>query len=186
MNNYNGYVTGCSSGRGKAVTSEVCTYKYDNLTLQEEGQGYAGAGASTTGNITGIYDTNGGAWEYVLGVYNKVTGLSSSSNSGYSGLLSNKVEYQEREWPDEKYYDIYTTNNRDTACNGTSCKGRAISETVTWYNDYFYMLNNGEPWITRGGQALDSWGSTGLFAFGPISGLSSTYDTFRLVLTPNL
>ena len=29
--------------------------------------------ASTTGNITGLYDMSGGAWEYVAGYLNEVT-----------------------------------------------------------------------------------------------------------------
>ena len=39
--------------------------------------------ASTTGNITGIYDMSGGAWEYVMG-YN----VNMSTVGGNSGLTS--------------------------------------------------------------------------------------------------
>ena len=35
-----------------------------------------GKDASTTKNIYGIYDMSGGAYEYVMGVYNKAIGYS--------------------------------------------------------------------------------------------------------------
>ena len=50
--------------------------------------------ASTTGNITGIYDMSGGVNEYVMGNYYDVKG-----SSGFTSM------------PDSKYYDKYTTTS---------------------------------------------------------------------------
>ena len=52
-----------------------------------------GTGASTTGNIYGVYDMSGGSWEYVMGVIkdnssnNPMSGNSDTYNSGFTGKL---------------------------------------------------------------------------------------------------
>ena len=48
--------------------------------------------ASTTGNITGVYDMSGGSWEYMMGVMkdkngNLMSGYSLTENSGFNGTL---------------------------------------------------------------------------------------------------
>ena len=89
------------------------TYMYNTET------GYL---ASTTGNISGIYDMSGGAWEYVMNFMLNSTGTLIVGNldtqtSGFKGLISSTEEVVDGlEIPDKKYYDIYqlsTTANVD-------------------------------------------------------------------------
>ena len=68
---------------------------------------------------------SGGAYEYVMGVYNKAIGY-----SGFSSL------------PDTKYYNNYT---------GSSYTGHALDETAGWYSDDAYFPNMSVSWFLRGG-----------------------------------
>ncbi len=193
MNNYSGFVTGCSSGLPIADTSDTCTYRYDNLTKQDN-IGYLGAGSSVTGNIYGIYDTNGGAWEYVMGIYQnqdvRYTGYSTTSNSGYTGRTGiNDEQFTGREWQNDKYYDFYSTTNVLTACmlsgNGNApCKGHALNELAGWYGDYSSMVQKTDPTIVRSGNY--NYGSNaGSFNFNHSRSYAIWDVSFRQVLTPN-
>ena len=151
--------------------------------------------ASTTGNITGIYDMSGGATEYVMGVFANSdgqlwSGKSTSENSGFTGLLGFSGEsYTGTAFPDSKYYDVYkassgTTINELTACNGGACYGHALSETDSWYGDINNFVWANYPWLLRGGG----------YYYGSIAGVfhryydygdgSSYIGDFRSVLSP--
>lgn len=91
-----------------------------------------GVGASTTGNIYGVYDMVGGASEYVMGNYNKTV---ASSNLTF---------------PNAKYYDIYTTTSATTACGDKICYGHGLSEISGWYSDTITMTTSSSPWFLRG------------------------------------
>ncbi len=195
INNYNKYVTGCSGGAGAADISSECSYHYDNLTTKGQGTGYAGAGASTTGNVYGIYDTNGGAWEYVMGSYSaggqKYSGTAVSNNSGYVGKInSGTADFSEnaREWQADKYYDFYTSGDTLTACNGNPCKGHALNEFSQWYNDGMFFILSSYPWLYRG-HDYGYNATSGIFGFsrsgGHAYGGARGNDSFRIVLTPN-
>lgn len=84
--------------------------------------------ASTTGNISGIYDMSGGTWEYVMGVMvdeegNPMSGRNSLYNSGFNGTFgcptcdSNTSGLTELtggyDFPDSKYYDTYAYATTD-------------------------------------------------------------------------
>ena len=112
--------------------------------------------ASTTGNITGVYDMSGGAWEYVMGYYSpagSTWGATSSSN--YAGFSSQ---------PNSKYYDDYTAANSLRACNGGICYGHGLSEVRGWYGDNAIFVNDGVPWFLRGDN-YDYDSSAGTFSF---------------------
>ncbi len=185
MNNNSEYVTGCSSGKNTAESITTCDNHYDDLINQGEGQGYAGAGASSTGNITGIYDINGGAWEYTMGVLEKRSGYTQGANSGYKGQLTNESTIEGREWSDDKYYDFYTSNDPMTACNGSPCKGHALGEFLGWYDDTVNIVTTTAPWSSRcsypGGGAR-----TIAFHCHHYYGNADGNGSFRVVLTPNL
>ena len=113
------YITGCSYGSpGNGNTDYGCQYTYD-IEIN-------GTGASTTGNIYGVYDMSGGVLEYVMGNYNDMVG-----SSGFREPLT----------LESKYYDKYTNNNVSLACNGSECLSYGLSETVGWYNDYHNMVS---------------------------------------------
>ena len=113
INNNGSYITGYGAPAGSKYNDTNGAY---NTTL--------GKDASTTKNIYGIYDMSGGAYEYVMGVYNKEIGY-----SGFSSL------------PDTKYYNNYT---------GSSYTGHALDETAGWYSDDAYFPNMSVSWFLRG------------------------------------
>ena len=145
INNNKSYITGYGAPAGSSSSVTNGTY---NTTL--------GKDASTTGTIYGIYDMSGGAWDYVMGVYNKTI-----ANSGFSSL------------PDSKYYNNYT---------GTSYTGHALTETKNWYSDYADFVFTSYPWLLRGGNYGDG-ASAGVFGFGINDGNSYNSYSSRPVIS---
>lgn len=146
------YYTGRSSGSSKntSYTSQGAC-KYDNT------ENNCGIGASTTGNITGIYDMSYGSWEYAMGVYSNEfgdlwSGYSEEHNSGFTGKLGYAgTDYIGVSFPESKYYDLYqstsgTNISLTTACNGGICYGHALSETYKWYNRSISVVSSSWPW----------------------------------------
>ena len=105
-------VTVTSTNRTTYLNAKVGTSNTNSTTNSYETT--LGIGASTTGNIYGIYDMSGGSHEYVMGISSKTIG-----SSGFSSL------------PDEKYYNNYTSS---------SYTGHALTETSGWYNDYLSFV----------------------------------------------
>ena len=173
QNKSNAYITGCSYGSPSNPNTDYgCQYTYDSNIRTEDGSTGKGVGASTTGTIYGVYDMSGGAWEYVMANYNKM-----AANSGFSEPLT----------LDSKYYNLYTTGDPSTACNGEECKGHGLSETSGWYSDYLNMVNETYPWLLRGGGYYDGT-LAGVFSFTAstniMGGPSSVYS-FCLVMSPS-
>ena len=145
INNNSSFITGYGAPAGSNESVTNGTY---NTTL--------GKDASTTGTIYGIYDMSGGAWEYVMGVYNKTI-----SYSGFNSL------------PDTKYYNNYT---------GSSYTGHALTETKNWYSDFAYFVNSNNPWFGRGGDYSNGAGA-GVFSFSDSDGDSYSGDSSRPVIS---
>ena len=119
---YSGSITGCSA-------SSVSSTVNSNKSSCESGYAYNEINnkASTTGNISGIYDMSGGNWEYVMGVLkdasgNPMSGRNSKYNSGFNGTygcptcdsdtsgltsLTTGIDFP----TDTRYYDLYTANS---------------------------------------------------------------------------
>ena len=118
-------------------------------------------GQSTTGNITGVYDMSGGAFEYVMGNYNKT--------KGSSGLTVTGVPAE--------HIDIYS---------GTSVSashlGDATGETAGWYSDSVGFVNSSYPWFIRGGNYVDG-DDAGVFDFYDFDGGAYSSGGFRAVLS---
>ena len=147
--------------------------------------------ASTTGNKTGIYDMSGGAWEYVAGY---TTGASTvGGSSGITSLYPNFFSDSTY----TKYWDKYTSTtntnyNYRLLGDATGEMGPFASETdpdggsrykSSWYGDYANFVNSSYPWFLRGGHWYNGSGS-GAFAFGNVTVGTSTYSSFRVVLSP--
>ena len=159
QNKSDSYITGCSYGiTSNGNTDYGCQYTYD-IDIN-------GTGASTTGNIYGIYDMSGGSWEYVMGNYNDIVG-----SSGFETM------------PESKYYDKYTSDIILEACNGNECLGHSLSETAGWYYDQNVMVNEDFSWMIRGASSNDSIVSTGIFYFENHIGNFLSDHSFRLVMT---
>jgi len=174
VNNSSELYTGRSSGSPDYIDSEEKSYEYNygfnnGILITEEN----GVGASTTGNITGIYDMNGGTYEYVMGYLTTAsTTFGATSIYDYAGFTTT---------PDSKYYDNYTSTSIDTACNGESCNGHGFKETAGWYNDSASFLTKENPWVMRGG-VFDIGVTSGIFSYTGTLGYSGAYATFRIAL----
>ena len=161
INNNSSFTTGCAGSSVSASSASTCN-AWNTST---------GVNASTTGNIYGIYDMSGGAWEYVMGNYNDTI-----SSAGFSSM------------PEAKYYDKYTgtDSNRDFTKYHL---GDATKETVktkssgqnAWYQDSSYSVRSSTPWVERGGY-FSNGTSAGVFRFSKNDGSSNRYNSFRVVL----
>ena len=196
INNYynsNKILTGCGASSGTVSNTTTCSIVYGESDSYPQ---------STTGNITGIFDTSGGTYEYVMGVYadseeNPLSGRHNVYNSGFNGgfgcptcvetdgsdstLLSGGDSTITElttgiNFPESNYYKVY--KDRTTK---TLNLGEALWETGKWYSDYNYFINSGTPWFFRGGDALTGTG-TGTFSYSGIYGNSLTSRSSRVVL----
>lgn len=118
----------------------------------------AGTGASTTGNIYGIYDMSGGFFEYVMGNYNGIVG----TKSGFSTL------------PDNKYYNMYTT---------TSFTGHALTETKGWYGDSLSLPTEAKNFFQRGAAYYSGTVAGIFYGYANAANAHAEYST-RFALVP--
>ena len=150
-----------------------------------------GVKASTTMNITGVYDMNGGAAEWVMGVLldsdgKPRSGYNISNNSGFNGKIEDGTEKTDgKTLPESKYYDSFTITGENTkvdlmtGCNGGKCYGTV--EFDGWYGDYSGSIGPDRPWLMRGGGYVDGAGA-GLWTCG--GGFGDAYElaSFRAVI----
>lgn len=202
-NNSSNYITGCAASTEPATATTTpgyagCENAYNTT------QGYS---ASTTGNISGVYDMAGGAWEYVMGVVQDNTGtnapLSGNSagiDSGFNGLYGTTGSLTTGiAFPDSKYFDLYnygTTWNdieaysRGSLGDATKELGSFAQSTIdtdatsryesSWYHDYAHFAYAGFPWVIRSGN-WSSGAGAGIFTFSGSTGAASDY-AFRLTI----
>ncbi len=184
INNNSNYLTGYSAVEGtdqssypgvSGTTSDI-TLPYNTET------GYK---ASTTGNITGVYDMSGGAWEYVAGYM--------PSSSDASGFTSDElITYS-------KYLDLYPNNSTMISYNNRIL-GDATGEMGpfyhyednegvnryynNWYKESPGFVEHTYPWFVRGG--IYSHGFlTGQFNFDGGTGGIYSHVASRIVLIPS-
>ncbi len=196
-NNYG--KTGYAAAIEPSVGSNGGTSIPENLTGSEPPESYPynteiGYTASTTGNITGIYDMAGGAYEYVMG-YNK----NSYRKGGISELEKLYSDFFENpEW--NKYYDRYGKDSGNEPVYQDGIMGDATKEMgpfanllnpdnterprSSWHGDLATNLTNDNSWILRGGSWQDGIES-GIFAFSNTNGGAYAWNSFRIVLAPN-
>ena len=204
INNSGQYYTGRSGGNvgGSTAINTVYIGQSSTLTFNRSGfytwNGYLleydtnnktpihdiSKVASTTGNITGVYDMVGGLFEYVMGYYSGASDTWGAASNGNSSGFSSK--------PDSKYYSDYITTDPLTACNGGICYGHALSETNGWYDDYNGFPVAYFPWLGRGGDSGNCFGSSvaGIFTFSNgfgcesgANGYAKTNVGFRSVIS---
>ena len=137
----------------------------DNGSYLTGGKSYkTKTGQSTTGNITGVYDMSGGAYEYVMGNYNKT--------AGDSGLTVSTV-------PTE-HIDIYGASY--------SHLGDATGETAGWYSDITGFVSSSNPWFLRD-LFTNTQDRAGIFSCGnyftDYSGNANERLGFHVVLSVN-
>ena len=151
INNSSNYITGTSGGSADASSSDP-KYAYNDRTN--------GVLASSTGNVYGIYDLSGGAYEYLAGYYRGSTngisfanGTSDAYSTAYSGMTASRAY---------KY-------------------GDATYETSGWNNDKAGFVHSSAPFFKRGGY-YGSESNAGVFHFTNGDGYSYGGYGFRVCL----
>ena len=137
-----------------------------------------GSKASTTGNITGVYDMSGLKEEYVAAYREGLLG-----DSGFTEEIINSY--------DSKYFNVYPSNSGSNSYN-YRILGDATGELGPFYlydsyyrnswnfNDSRFVDFNG-GWFYRGGRnAVENF--SGIFSFHRDNGGGHPYDTFRMSL----
>ena len=185
-NSNSNFITG-QAGTGASVDQ---TTSIDNYN---EGKGPQ---ASTTGNVTGVYDMSGGAWEYVAGYVNNSYVQSGQNPYTYGQSLIDSVN-----GGNTKYADVYKVGSSDsrtsnqaaakpTPGQGTPTKdtghyGDAVYETsdtnIAWYGDYSAFPNSVNLFFFRGG-SYGHGSSAGLFGFSGDAGDVGDVVSFRVVV----
>ena len=141
--------------------------------------------ASTTGNISGVYDMSGGAHEYVSAY---LTGSLGSSGFDMASIANF----------DAKYFDLYnastsseTYQNRilgdATGEMGPFFKyydgDNELRNHNSWYDDFSYFINSSVPWLHRGGGYYNG-SIASQFNFSRNTGGTNYLLSFRIVLSP--
>ncbi len=168
--------TGCSGGGPDIPQNHSnCAHPYPLLTLEA-------TGASTTGNIYGVYDMSGGVREYVMGqLVQEGTELGKFYENSQSGSWDTI--------PGLKYYDSYKYDTSELS-HGNGHLGDATRETLKtfgtskndgWHGDYSSFPNNNNNWFLRGGDSYNQ-SDAGLFAFINDVGDPFYYRGFRMTL----
>ena len=187
INNYwnNATLTGCSAGAPSSGIVTTCAYTYEKSNT--------GTGASTTGNISGVYDMSGGAYEYVMGNMKANGNTQQQSgtnnyNSGFTGINYDGTSVSGRAYPASKYYDTYNyiTSNSDHSTryipgDATYEVSQGDGKNNGWYSDNAGFVNADRSWFYRGGYYSATTGA-GVFNFNYNYGQADNGRSFRLVL----
>ncbi len=175
INNSNNYITGSAES---IVAGNSTTYAYNTE---------AGMLASSTGNIYGVYDLSGGAYEYVA-----------SFNSAYSGayytdsayLDSNGNHFAITGGSSTKYITVYNNNTSTSYGNfsvgrvsipGDAIKEVWVSSDRAWFYDYSHFIYKSNPFFRYGGM-YSSATSAGIFCSYSTNGGTYGGYSFRVVL----
>ena len=121
---------------------------------------------SSTGNIYGIYDLSGNAYEYVAGYYN---GTDANLGYGASFATANKPS------------DAYSTAYTGTTAESSYKYGDATYETSGWNGDSAIFVYSNNPFFERGGHYSNE-SNAGVFIFYGIDGGSLSYYGLRVCL----
>ncbi len=140
--------------------------------------------ASTSGNISGIYDMSGGAWEYMAACV--------KGQVGSSDFNINELEKQIT----DGYIDEYLADSSRESYN-KRILGDATGELgpfysylessgwsglhSSWYADNSNFIDSSNPWPFRGGINSDGV-LTGQFYFSSWTGSEYEYYSFRIAL----
>ena len=184
-------VTGCgpsASGNTSTYTGTGTLGANTACNSSDTSRAYNGSKgvlASTTGNIYGVYDMVGGAYEYVVGGYAVSNNQTSTTNFKYAA----KPPYA------DLYQAVYFTNDNylsnNDQCSWETCGGHALYETKnaqtvstgneSWGQTNSYFVYSNIPWFIHGGSS-DLERRAGLFYSLHDNGRASSYYGFRAAL----
>ena len=158
-NNNSSRLTGCGASTEEGLQSDSCEISFGNSNIEYP--------QSTTGNIYGVFDTNGGSNDRLMGIYK-------ARLHEKSGFL---------ELPESKYYDVISSSEYNRGCSNNICYGYGLSETNLWYlteSDY-PVISTDNPFIRVGGDYEDIEGITNFRTSCSSGGANS--DSFRVIIT---
>ena len=184
INNCSTRITGIGADTVSAgESSTTCT------TDANKYNGEKGVLASTTGNVYGVYDMSGGAYEYVMGNVSSTADAYTFYSYG-AGFASNWYN----DYSNQKYVNTYAriSSYSDRTTQKAYNAGRlgdATGEVVLsdggsggWYSDSAAFPSDNVPWFLRGGHYYNVSGA-GVFYFNFCSGEGSdSYGSARASL----
>ena len=182
INNNQNYITGCAGDTASASPTTTCNNPYNSAM---------GVKASTTWNITGIYDTTGGAWDKTMAIYNNLLSNSGFTTTEYNNLptyhitkyttaTANLLNGVGMNYDVTAYGDgVYETSAGANRYNGTAWSG---VDQGGWNAEFSYFPYVSAPWFVRGG-GFSYTTLTGLGAFGYADGSVSRNHSFRPIVS---
>ena len=166
INNNSNYITGCGVAAGSS-SSTTCN-AYNTAT---------GMLASTTGNIYGVYDMSGGAWEHTMANIVSNDGITMiPDGSGYTTTTYSNVKYYDK----YSYSTSYSSRIRSKLGDGIK---EVYKGSSGWYSDDFDLAGSSDPWFKRGGYYNDG-ANAGAFSLVSHSGIADSINSSRIVITP--
>ena len=180
INNNSSYKTGYSAL--PSTNQHTCPGTYgDGEAYNKPYNTEIGYLASTTGNITGIYDMRGGTQEYVAGYINGKPGSSGLTPTNY----------------DTKYFDVYNASSTENSYQ-YRILGDATGEMGpfqyykdgdnnsryhnSWYTNTSFFASSSYSWFFRGGY-YDGGGLASQFYFYGQTGGAQNSLGFRITLS---
>ena len=149
-----------------------------------------GVNASTTGNVTGVYDMSGGNWERTAAYVNNgsnslilyggeltIEGTASKYRNVYESTVSDGTDAQIAD------YDLTrpSKGHYGDAIWETSSQTGESNPAYSWYSDHSAFPQGGSPFFIYGGYHNDS-SVAGVFSFIYSAGVPFSYDGFRVSL----
>ena len=173
LNSYILYKTGCGlQSAGNGSYGGTCNAYTTAL----------GQTASTTGNIYGIYDMSGGAWEHVMGNMSSGSGSytynASSAGSNFT-YLAETAKYLDTYAYGTSAYD-QTAYNRARLGDATGENELSTGGSGGWYGVIANFVESSGPWFLRGG--ADDGSDAGVFYFNNDSDAASSALSARATL----
>jgi len=171
INNSSSYTTGNAGGSVSASQASGTTNAYNTA---------AGMLASTTGNITGIYDLSGGAFEFTAAW---------DANSPSTGVSRYGSSFASQGGASTKYATAYKGDDSDYPTNSKCILGDATYEVNVnpgsayraWFDDYSYCAYDVDTFFVRGGKYIGTTYS-GVFFSECGSGRDKSDTSFRLCM----
>ncbi len=169
QNKNSSYITGNSNGTPSQEIA-IVQCQYNEIIDRKDGIGSCGGGASTTGNISGVYDISGGTSEYVMANMQDSRGSFFSSSSGFTSS------------PELKYYNSYEFGT-STSDLTRFIKGDGTIDLKNFYIDGGGFVYNDQPWFYRSGYYANV-GIDGFSRYQSTIGRTLSNCGFRITLVP--
>ena len=140
---------------------------------------------STTGNVYGIYDTVGGAYEYVASyIANNQSnyGYQFASNGGTSDSTNDKTEstkyatVYKYNTTSDSYQNNYDLNLNKVFGDGTTETSTSGDSTSSWHSAGSSFTGTYNPFFGRGGHYHYNYSRAGSFSFYGSNGYSYSYN----------